>query len=95
MNVGLAYKFNTGTIAIPYVGADGIFVQYYKDDVGADWAGGARLRGGVDVMVAKNFGLNVNLAVGGWTGKNWTLIEPRLGNAGLLPQVNAGTVIAF
>ncbi|MCB9674135.1 MAG: hypothetical protein H6737_03410 [Alphaproteobacteria bacterium] len=95
MNVGLMYKINTGTLVAPYIGADGIFVQYYKDDVGADWAGGARVRGGADFMFTKNFGLNANLAVGGWTGKNWTLVEPTVGNSGLLPQVNAGTVIAF
>jgi hypothetical protein len=95
INVGMAYKINTGTIVVPYVGADAIFVQYYKDEIGADWAGGARARGGVDVMLAKNFGLNANLAVGGWTGKNWTLIDATIGNSGLLPQINAGTVIAF
>ncbi|MEZ4322712.1 MAG: hypothetical protein R3F61_34915 [Myxococcota bacterium] len=95
MNLGLSYKFKTGTMFVPYVGADAIFVQYYKDAVGADWAGGARAKGGVDVMLAKNFGLNANLAVGGWTGKNWTLIEPTIGNSGLLPQINAGTVFAF
>jgi len=95
MNMGLTYKFNTGTLFVPYVGADMIFVQYFKDEVGADWAGGARARGGVDIMVVENFGLNANIAVGGWTGKNWTLIEPTLGNSGLLPQINAGTVVAF
>ncbi len=95
MNIGLVYRIKTGTIVTPYVGADGIFVQYYKDEVGADWAGGARVRGGADFMFSDNFGLNANIAVGGWTGKNWTLIEPTVGNAGLLPQFNAGTVIAF
>ncbi len=95
VNLGGMYKFTTPSIAQPYVGADVIFVQYYKDDIGADWAGGARLRGGCDFMIINNFGLNINLAVGGWTGKNWSLIQDGVGQSGLLPQVSAGTVIAF
>ncbi len=94
VNTGAMYKFNAG-IAQPYVGADVIFVQYYKDAIGSDWAAGGRLRGGVDIMVVKNFGFNLNVAVGGWTGKNWSLIEAGLGQAGVLPQVSGGTVIAF
>ncbi len=95
-NVGGMYKFTPGSgLFQPYVGGDIIFVQYYKDEIGADWAGGARLRTGADIMVAKNFGLNVNVAVGGWTGKNWSLIEQGLQQSGLLPQVSGGTVIAF
>jgi hypothetical protein len=90
------YKFAPGSgLFQPYVGGDIIFVQYYKDEIGADWAGGARLRTGADVMFVKNFGLNVNLGVGGWTGKNWSLIEAGLQQSGLLPQVSGGTVIAF
>jgi hypothetical protein len=95
VNLGGMYKFTPPGIAQPYVGADVIFVQYYKDEIGADWAGGARVRGGCDFMIIDNFGLNVNLAVGGWTGKNWSLIQDGVGQSGLLPQVSAGTVIAF
>ena len=95
MNVGGMYKFTPGGVFQPYVGGDVIFVQYYKDEIGADWAGGARLRAGTDLMIVKNFGININLAVGGWTGKNWSLIEQGLQPSGLLPQVSGGTVIAF
>ncbi len=93
-NVGLIYKFPIG-IAQPYVGADAVFVQYYKDDVGADWAGGARARAGIDLMFVPNFGLNVNVAAGGWYGQNWPLIEQGTGASGFLPQVSGGTVLAF
>lgn len=93
-NVGFLYKFPVG-IAQPYVGADAIFVQYYKDEVGADWAGGARFRTGIDLMFVRNFGLNVNVAAGGWYGQNWPLIEQGTGAGGFLPQVSGGTVIAF
>jgi hypothetical protein len=94
MNVGLMYKFPLG-MAQPYVGADMIFVQYYKDAFGADWAGGGRVRTGADFMVIPNFGFNVNLAVGAWTGQNWGLIEQGVGKTGLLPEISAGTVFAF
>jgi hypothetical protein len=93
-NVGFIYKFPVG-IAQPYIGADSIFVQYYKDEVGADWAGGARLRGGIDLMFVRNFGININLAAGGWYGQNWPLIEQGTGASGFLPQASGGTVIAF
>ncbi|HHO52672.1 MAG TPA: hypothetical protein ENK18_17820 [Deltaproteobacteria bacterium] len=93
-NVGAVYKVPVG-IAEPYVGADAIFVQYYRDAVGSDWAGGARLRAGVDLMFVPNFGLNINLAAGGWSGQNWDLIEQGVQSSGFLPQISGGTVIAF
>lgn len=94
MNLGLMYKF-LGGMAQPYVGADTIFVQYYSDDIGADWAGGARGRVGLDVMFVDNFGVNLNAAVGFWSGGNWHLIDQGVSNTGVLPQVSAGTVLAF
>jgi len=94
MNAGLIYKFPIGK-AQPYVGADAIFVQYYKDELGADWAGGGRFRTGIDLMVIPNFGFNLNASVGAWTGANWGIIEQGVGTAGILPEVSAGTVFAF
>ncbi|MEQ1570051.1 MAG: hypothetical protein ABMA64_30740, partial [Myxococcota bacterium] len=94
LNVGAIYKIPVGP-AQPYVGADTIFVQYYKDALGADWAAGARLRAGVDLMVVRNFGFNLNVAAGAWSGANWGLIEQGVGKSGFLPQVSAGTVFAF
>jgi hypothetical protein len=93
-NLGAIYKFPLG-MAQPYVGADTIFVQYYKDEIGSDWAVGARVRAGVDLMLIPNFGFNLNLAAGGWSGQNWGLIEYGVKKAGFLPQVSAGTVLAF
>jgi len=93
-NFGLLYKF-TGNLVQPYVGGDIIVVQYYQDEIGSDWAAGARLRGGADFMFTDNIGLNLNAAVGAWNGKNWYLIEENVQNTGLLPQISAGTVVAF
>ncbi|MCB9697829.1 MAG: hypothetical protein H6738_13690 [Alphaproteobacteria bacterium] len=94
LNLGMLYKFPIG-IAQPYVGADAIFVQYYKDEIGSDWAGGGRLRGGVDLMFIDNFGLNINVAAGGWFGQNWSLIQQNVGTSGFLPQASGGMVVAF
>jgi hypothetical protein len=94
MNLGLMYKF-TGNTVQPYVGADTIMVQYYRDEIGSDWAVGGRLRGGADFMLTKSFGFNVNIAMGGWNGRNWYLIEDTVQNSGFLPQVSAGTVVSF
>jgi hypothetical protein len=46
-------------------------------------------------MIIDSFGLNVNIGLGMWSGKNWPLIEQGVGSTGLLPQVSAGTVVAF
>ena len=95
LNAGLLYRIDTGSNLRPYIGADGILVQYYRDEVGGDWAAGPRARGGVDYFFNQNFGLNVNVAAGLWVGQNWPLIEPGVGQSGLLPQVSAGAVAAF
>lgn len=95
MNLGMLYRLDLGGMARPYFGADGIMVQYYRDEVGGDWAGGARARAGVDIFPTQYLGVNVNAAVGGWLGQNWPLIEPGVGKSGLLPQVSAGVVAAF
>jgi hypothetical protein len=80
----------------PYVGADGMAVPYYFDANGqGSMAFGARARFGCDFMVAEHFGLNLNGSVGFWSGKNWVLIQQGMGTLGVLPQVSAGTVIAF
>jgi hypothetical protein len=94
-NVGAVYQIDTGTIARPYVGADAIFVQYYKDPQGVEWAAGARARLGLDVMFTPNVGLNANVALGMWSGKKWTLIDPTLDNTSFLPHFNGGFVVAF
>jgi hypothetical protein len=93
-NLGAVYKLPLGIVQ-PYVGADTIFVQYYRDEIGADWAVGARFRTGADFMVHPNFGFNVNLAAGAWSGQNWSLIEQGVGRTGFLPQISAGSLIAF
>ena len=94
LNAGLVYQFGEGALR-PYLGADGILVQYFRDEVGGDWAGGARFRLGMDYMVVDSFGLNVNVAAGAWTGQNWGLIEQGVRETGFLPQVSAGAVFAF
>ena len=95
VNLGVLYRIDTGSNLRPYVGADGILVQYYRDDIGGDWAAGPRARGGVDYFFNQNFGVNVNVAAGLWVGQNWPLIEPGVGQSGILPQVSAGAVAAF
>ncbi len=94
LNTGIVYKAPIGIVS-PYIGGDVIFVQYYRDAIGGDWAGGARLRAGLDLMFAPNVGLNLNLAAGGWSGQNWELIEQGVRSNGFLPQISGGAVVAF
>ncbi len=94
LNTGLLYEVKFGRWE-PYAGLDMIFVQYYRDEIGADWAGGARFRGGADVMLIERFGVNINLAAGFWTGANWIYIEEGLKESGFLPQISGGAVVAF
>jgi hypothetical protein len=95
INGGLAWKFGTGKLQ-PYVGADVIGVQYFRTgDAQRFWAVGGRARLGLDIMVVKNFGLNVNAALGGWQGSQFQQISQVLPNSGFLPQVSAGAIVAF
>lgn len=94
INLGLLYHFGTSRVR-PYVGIEVIFAQYFRDEIGADWAGGPRVRGGVDWMIVDNFGLNANLAVGGWVGQNWPFVEEGLEPRGWLPQISVGPVLAL
>ena len=90
VNFGVVYKIGDG-MAQPYVGADVIAVNYFE----SSFAAGARARGGLDIMVTPQFGLNLNLAVGMWSGSRWGEVQEGIGNSGVLPQVSLGTVIAF
>lgn len=95
INAGLVYKGGEGKVH-PYIGADVILAPYYFDTNGqASWATGGRVRGGVDLMVADNFGFNFNVGVGAWHGADWAIVQRDTKATGILPQVNAGTVIAF
>ena len=94
INTGITYRFLNQNIR-PYVGADVIFAQYYVGAQGSSWTVGARGRAGLNLMVAKNFGFNLNAAVGFWQGKNWGIIQQEVKKSGFLPQVSAGTVFAF
>jgi hypothetical protein len=94
INAGIRYRILDGPVQ-PYVGADLIVAQYYVNEEGGSWAIGTRARTGLNVMVSDNFGLNANVAMGFWTGKNWGLIQQDVKKSGMLPQISAGTVFAF
>jgi len=94
MNIGMLYRFGSGNVR-PYIGADAIMAQYYRDAIGSDWAGGARARTGLDYFFNSTFGVNVNVAVGAWVGQNWPYIEPGVEASGMLPQASAGAILAF
>ncbi len=91
-NVGVVYKLDdlSGSV-VPYFGGDIITVNYYE----SSWAAGVRARAGVDLMVSSQFGFNVNLSAGMWSGSRWGEVEPDIGNSGVLPQISAGTVVTF
>ena len=105
INAGLLYRLDSGSMAIPYVGADVIGASYFQDPptevAGLQIDGerhstfGARARAGADIMFTNNVGLNVNLAVGGWAGKRWPVIDASAKSGGLLPQISAGLIAAF
>jgi hypothetical protein len=88
-NAGAKYAFGTSRLQ-PYAGADILAAQY----AAGSWALGARVRGGADLMVTDNFGLNGNLSLGYWSGARWDATWGVPGS-GVLPQVTVGTVLAF
>jgi len=97
------FPFNLGVVARldrkkvrPYVGADGIWAQYFVDAANnSAWTYGARARLGADFLITEQLGFNVNLAAGVWRGSYWTYIEDGIENLGVLPQFSAGTYVAF
>jgi hypothetical protein len=93
VNVGAMYEFSQGMVQ-PYAGADLIVASYYRSDK-SYYAVGARARGGIDLMFIEHIGLNLNVALGAWGGSQWDTVETGTGSFGLLPQISAGTVIAF
>lgn len=99
LSAGVVYAFDVADGRVkPYLGGDVIGARYYSPEEGGGlgaWSVGARGRAGLDLMVVRNFGINLNAGVGFWSGKDWVVIEKDVRNAGLLPQVSAGTVFAF
>lgn len=93
---GLLYRFKPGKFQ-PYAGADAILAQYYRDpETGRGAiAFGARARGGFDYLFSRNFGVNVDVAMGFWLGDQWPQVDQRLPTLGFLPYVGAGFVFAF
>lgn len=93
LNIGAAYKFLNDPIR-PYVGGDLLIIPgYVQDAQGA--AIGLRVRGGMDIMVSDNFGFNLNGALGIWSGKEFDKLEDDFSSSAMVPQLSAGTVIAF
>lgn len=60
-----------------------------------NWAVGGRGRLGVDIMVTPAFGLNLDVALGYWTSRDWPNVDPRQPTGGFLPRVGGGFALAF
>lgn len=107
INAGILYRLDDGGKTVPYIGFDVIGASYFVDpptiqpETGFEFAGkrhntvGARARVGADIMFTSVVGLNVNAAIGGWSGKRWPVIDASAKSGGLLPQVSAGALVAF
>jgi hypothetical protein len=92
---GILYKGNNTNPVQPFLGSEFIAVQYYKDDVGSDWAAGIRGRGGIDIMATPNFGLNLEVHLGYWTGPTLNRIDAGVKNSGTLPGFVGGASFSF
>lgn len=92
-NVGMLYKPTNSDIR-PYVGAGVQVIPGYVKSEGAT-AFGFRARGGVDYILSDNFGLNLNLAAGMWSGEHFSQVQEDLQPMGLVPQISGGTLFIF
>ena len=88
---GLYYQRTTTNIR-PYVGGDLTITPYTAD---FKVAPGFRVRAGSDFMIVDNFGFNLNLGAGFWYGADLARVADDMSAAGLVPQISAGTVLAF
>ena len=91
INVGVVYKATASNVR-PYGGVDITLTPYTAS---FDLAFGARARAGADFMVAKNFGLNLNLSVGAMWGDKLEETQDGTKDVGVIPQVSGGTVLQF
>ena len=104
INAGIVYHFKAGKFQ-PYLGIDGQFAQVTAIEVPATettpgrteryFTGGARVRAGFDVFFTRNFGLNLDAALGFWTGEGWRVVDPRNPDLGFVPHISGGVVIGF
>ena len=91
-----------GKVAKPYAGAELQIIPSYvsPEEGGSGMAFGLRGRAGSNFMLTDNFGFNLNLAAGFWSGEQFTYIQknetsPTLNKTGFLPQLSVGTIITF
>ncbi|HNC98368.1 MAG TPA: hypothetical protein PKW90_19710, partial [Myxococcota bacterium] len=100
VNLGVQYKFAGGNIH-PYVGVDLVVIPNAVDTSatsesgGMDLAFGGRGRAGVDFMVSRAFGFNLNLGVAYLAGSTLGMVDEKLEKGGLVPQLSGGTVFRF
>ena len=90
-NLGLTYK-NTKRDFRPYIGGDITLTPYTKN---FKTAPGVRVHTGADLMITDQFGLNANLGVGAWYGKDFDTVQVGVSEGGVTAAVSAGTVILF
>ncbi len=88
---GLHYQ-RTATNIRPYVGGDLTITPYTAD---FKVAPGFRARLGCDFMIVDSFGFNINAAAGFWYGSDLAKVAEGMSAAGIVPQISAGTVLAF
>jgi hypothetical protein len=93
INFGLQGRFGQG-VARPYVGADVVLIPGYVKEAGGVAVGG-RGRLGLDLLLSDGFGLNLNGALGVWSGENFSQVQEGVSGSGLSPQISAGTVLRF
>jgi hypothetical protein len=92
-NLGILYKPSSSDIR-PYVGAGAQIIPGYVKSEGAT-AFGFRARGGLDYILTDNFGLNLNVAAGMWSGEHFSQVQQDLEPMGLVPQISGGTIFIF
>ncbi len=98
ISTGVVYHF-PGKIAKPYAGGDIQVIPGYVEN-GGGMAFGFRARGGSNFMIADNFGINLNLSAGFWSGEQFAYVQSTktgtfFNQLGFVPQFSGGTLILF
>ena len=100
VNFGVQYHLGQASVR-PYVGGDVIIIPGYVAEVegveleGGTTAGGARVRGGLNFLLADGFALNLNVSAGMWSGKDFDAVQRDLEDSAAVPQLSGGTLIRF
>jgi len=89
----ILYRFDTGRVR-PYIGAQGQWgvLSRAPDTNNIMWTYGAQGRTGLDILIVKQFGINIDVGLGVLAGSFWPAVDAEAQSLNFYPTATAGFV---